>query len=344
MSNSRRLLKVLQANQEHVQKIAPKSFVDEIHAIDRISREDEINLSQAIQESLRLRASMSVKSTRSPTFENLAADLDMDDGEARAVFMAGLKARHILVTANLRLVQRAVNKVMRSRRADSQVNSADLMQEGILGLIRAAEKFDSTKGFAFSTYATIWIQSNISHSLKHDASIIRVPQQAALMKRRVDAYRIAFKSKFGDLAEPSVAEMAKAFGVTEEQVLTVLRRPVIANFASSSTFEGGGENMVHHMLADKELDSGGVSVVERALVAETLLDQLRRVLSATEWEALVLRYGLLPEHKGRILTYPEVAKIMNRTQAQSRHAVKTSVKKLQTPALRAMLQPFLESF
>ena len=100
-----------------MQKIAPKSFVDEIHAIDRISREDEINLSQAIQESLRLRASMSVKSTRSPTFENLAADLDMDDGEARAVFMAGLKARHILVTANLRLVQRAVNKVMRSRRA-----------------------------------------------------------------------------------------------------------------------------------------------------------------------------------------------------------------------------------
>ena len=343
VSDSRKVLRALQANHGYALQT---SFISSIHAIDRISREEEVLLSRAIQQSLQLNAaapgesSSSASPARSPTFENVAAELDMDDLEVRAIFKAGLRARATLVTANLRLVQSAVNKAMRSER-NSQVSRADLMQEGILGLIRAAEKFDSTKGFAFSTYATIWIRSTITHSLKQDAAIIRVPQQAVHMKRRVERARAEYKLAHGDLAEPTVEEIAMALGVTEKEVLYVLRRPVLM---SSSAFDVGTENMVHHLLADKDEDSGGICVVERAQVAATLLDELRRVLSPTEWEALVLRYGLLPEHKGRILTYPEVAKLTNRTRAQSRHAVKMSVKKLQTPPLRAMLQPYLETF
>ena len=296
VSDSRKVLRALQANHGYALQT---SFISSIHAIDRISREEEVLLSRAIQQSLQLNAaapgesSSSASPARSPTFENVAAELDMDDLEVRAIFKAGLRARATLVTANLRLVQSAVNKAMRSER-NSQVSRADLMQEGILGLIRAAEKFDSTKGFAFSTYATIWIRSTITHSLKRDAAIIRVPQQAVHMKRRVERARAEYKLAHGDLAEPTVEEIAMALGVTEKEVLYVLRRPVLM---SSSAFVLEQRTWCH-LLADKDEDSGGICVVERAQVAATL-DELRRVLSPTEWKPWC-SLRLLPEHKGRI--------------------------------------------
>src|SRR5215210_2873552 len=147
---------------------------------------------------------------------------------AQAIERGDLKAKERLINSNLRLVVSNARRYMRQ-----DLNLLDLIQEGILGLIRATEKFDYRKGFKFSTYATFWIRQAIQRALENKERTIRVPNQVAQRERKVMRIERELSSKLG--RDPTTEEVAAAAELEPAQVeeirdlsrvVTSLDRPV----------------------------------------------------------------------------------------------------------------------
>ena len=140
------------------------NFVAEIHEQDRITPSEEIALGEKTQAYMQLQAvqsNLAKELGRTPTDEEwCAASGRINLQSLETMTQEGLAAKNKLVTSNLRLVQRVVNVYIRNG-LSSQYNAGDLMQEGTIALIRAAEKFEPSKGFRFSTYAMFWIRASV---------------------------------------------------------------------------------------------------------------------------------------------------------------------------------------
>jgi RNA polymerase primary sigma factor len=154
---------------------------------------------------------------------------------AKRVERGDLEAKERLINSNLRLV---VSNARRYQRAD--LNLLDLIQEGILGLIRATEKFDWRKGYKFSTYATFWIRQAIQRALENKERTIRIPNQVAQRERKVMRIERELATRLG--RDPTTAEVAEEAELSPEQVeevrelsrvVTSLDRPVGDEDASS---------------------------------------------------------------------------------------------------------------
>jgi RNA polymerase primary sigma factor len=154
---------------------------------------------------------------------------------AKAIERGDLEAKERLVNSNLRLVVSNARRYMRQ-----DLNLLDLIQEGILGLIRAAEKFDWRKGYKFSTYATFWIRQAIQRALESKERTIRVPNQVAQRERKVMRIERQLATKLG--RDPSTEEIAREAELDPAQVeeirdltrvVTSLDRPVGDEDASS---------------------------------------------------------------------------------------------------------------
>jgi RNA polymerase primary sigma factor len=147
---------------------------------------------------------------------------------AQAVERGDLEAKEKLINSNLRLVVSNARRYMRQ-----DINLLDLIQEGILGLIRAAEKFDWRKGYKFSTYATFWIRQAIQRALESKERTIRIPNQVAQRERKVQRIERELATKLG--RDPTTEEVAKEAELEPAQVeeigeltrvVTSLDRPV----------------------------------------------------------------------------------------------------------------------
>jgi RNA polymerase primary sigma factor len=147
---------------------------------------------------------------------------------AKGVERGDLEAKNTLINSNLRLVVSNARRYMRQ-----DINLLDLIQEGILGLIRAAEKFDWRKGYKFSTYATFWIRQAIQRALESKERTIRVPNQVAQRERKVLRVERELATKLG--RDPTTEEIAKEAELEPAQVeeirdltrvVTSLDRPV----------------------------------------------------------------------------------------------------------------------
>ena len=154
---------------------------------------------------------------------------------AQAVERGDLQAKERLINSNLRLVVSNARRYMRQ-----DLNLLDLIQEGILGLIRASEKFDWRKGYKFSTYATFWIRQAIQRALESKERTIRVPNQVAQRERKVMRVERELATKLG--RDPTTEEVAKEAELEPAQVeeirdltrvVTSLDRPVGEEDASS---------------------------------------------------------------------------------------------------------------
>src|SRR3954447_6208740 len=148
---------------------------------------------------------------------------------AKRIERGDLEAKDRLVNSNLRLVV----SIARKYRTAGELSLLDLIQEGILGLIRAAEKFDWRKGFRFSTYATLWIRQAIQRGLADRGRTIRLPANVAQRERTIGRVERELAAKLG--RDPSDTEVAEAAGVSIDQVVelrdvsrvvTSLERPV----------------------------------------------------------------------------------------------------------------------
>ena len=200
---------------------------------------------------------------------------------AQAIERGDLKAKERLINSNLRLVVSNARRYMRQ-----DLNLLDLIQEGILGLIRASEKFDWRKGYKFSTYATFWIRQAIQRALESKERTIRVPNQVAQRERKVMRIERELATKLG--RDPTTEEIAKEAEIEPAQVeeirdltrvVTSLDRPVGDEDASS----------LGEFIEDER--TGPAEEVQLSLADATLRSAVDE-LPEDERKVIQLRYGI----------------------------------------------------
>jgi len=250
----------------------------------------------------------------------------------------GVRAKNHLVASNLRMVQRVVNLYIRNG-LGSEYNAGDLMQDGTMALIRAAEKYEPQRGFRFSTYAMYWIRSAVKRSQTSQSSIINTPQRIHETHKRISKHSSRLRKELGH--EPSKEELAKASNVTMLQMDRCQRA-----MSSSKTYSLEAEVMntqkpnspqsrkdTMYDVVKARVDKTEYERMQRSLVKEHLIETLRQHLLPHEVDLLLLRYGLmderaLPEGMSGPLTIAAVSSLVGLKPDKVRRIIINSQKQL----------------
>jgi len=245
-------------------------YLAEVARHPLLSRADEVELSARIHAAAAAR-------------RELVGDRELDDAvdaELEAVVQRGDEARDRFVRANLRLVVFIARK-----HAVPGVSRLDLIQDGNLGLLRAVEKFDGRKGFAFSTYATWWIRQVITRGMARGEAV-RLPAPVTHAIRRLQHTRARLESTLGrTVTNAEIADDA------DESLGRVTQLMLFANpTLSLSSPEGEGHSSLGEMVEDQTAANPCDAAVVAALPDE--IERVLRHLTDSERSVLVLRYGL----------------------------------------------------
>ena len=296
-----------------------RMYLKEIGKVDLLTPEEEVTLAERMQKG-------------SAAAERIAAEGDAIPPEERAQLdkdiKAGDRAKKRLAEANLRLVVSIAKRYV-----GRGMLFLDLIQEGNLGLIKAVEKFDSTKGFKFSTYATWWIRQAITRAIADQARTIRIPVHMVETINKVIRVSRQLLQELGH--DPSPEEIAKEMNMPVDRVRDILK---IAQEPVSLETPIGEEEDSH--LGDFIPDDDAPEPAEAAsfmLLKEQLVEVLK-TLTPREEKVLRLRFGI---EDGHTRTLEEVGKEFNVTRERIRQIEAKALRKLRHPSRSKKLKDFL---
>ncbi|MFD8900659.1 RNA polymerase sigma factor [Streptomyces ardesiacus] len=296
-----------------------RQYLREIGRIPLLTAAEEVDLARRVEAGLFAED----KLRRTPGLdERLALDLDR-------LLVMGRVAKRRLIEANLRLVVSVAKRYV-----GRGLTMLDLVQEGNLGLIRAVEKFDYTRGFKFSTYATWWIRQAMSRALADQARTIRVPVHVVELINRVVRVQRRMLQERGH--EPTPQEVAAHLDLPVERVGEVLR---LAQEPVSLYTPVGEEDDV--ALGDLIEDGDAASPVESAafLLLRQHLEAVLSTLGERERKVVQLRYGLVD---GRPRTLEEIGRLFGVTRERIRQIESKTLNKLRDHAYADQLRGYLD--
>ncbi len=219
-----------------------------------------------------------------------------------------LEAKELLINSNLRLV---ISIARRYQREDG-LPLLDLVQEGTIGLIRAAEKFDWRKGFRFSTYATLWIRQSIRRGMDHTAKTIRLPAHVAQLHRKLDRVLIEFIAEYA--VEPTHEHLMELSGCTSEQLEFYLKTTDVTS-TNKPVGEEGSESEFGDTLPAQGPGTDDAAIIN---IGNHAVNAALASLSPNQREVIELRYGF----NGTSLSVAQTARHLNvkRVEVQRREA------------------------
>jgi RNA polymerase primary sigma factor len=297
-------------------------YLREIGRVPLLTAEDEVELAKAIEAGLfaeeKLRGMLALDGARqlagASDLEQLAAD--------------GVQAKQRLIEANLRLVVSIAKRYI-----GRGLIFLDLIQEGNLGLIRAVEKFDYTKGYKFSTYATWWIRQAITRAIADQARTIRIPVHMVETINKLARVQRQLHQDFG--REASTEEIAAEMGIPMQRVAEIQR---VAQEPVSLQSPIGEEDSD---LGDFIEDADAVVPMEAAafIMLQDQLVGILETLSGREQTIIQLRFGLTDGHPR---TLEEVGREFGVTRERIRQIESKTLAKLRHPSRAQMLREYLD--
>jgi RNA polymerase primary sigma factor len=292
-------------------------YLKEVGRVPLLTAEEEVELAQRIERGRLAREELArgnVSPRRRQELQRLIED--------------GWAAREHLITANSRLVISVAKKYM-----GRGVPFLDLIQEGNIGLIRAAKKFDYRRGHKFSTYATWWIRQAVTRAIADQGRTIRVPVHMGDQINKLLRIQHQLTQRLG--RDPSVEELAESLDVTPQKVenmIQVARRPL----SLETPTDDEEDSVLGDFIQDEEATAPDETATYNLLREH--LDSVLNGLPPREVRILQLRYGLLD---GQAYTLEEVGRKMGVTRERVRQIEAQALSRLRHPAIRRKLREYL---
>ncbi len=287
-------------------------FLGEIGRHQLLTPEQELTLGRKVQAMVALqeRSAEAEREGRSDSYTDLE----------RRTLRKGERAKQQMITANLRLV---VN--LAKRYQGKGLELLDLIQEGTIGLTRAVEKFDPTRGHRFSTYAYWWIRQGLNRALSTQSRTIRIPVNVNEKLTRLRAVKASLLQVHGQAPQPS--ELAQALGlpmVEVEDLLACELRSVTVSLQGAVRSKADSSELVDVLPSNEPVPMEQAEQAERQACVWTLLE--RANLTARERTVLLMRFGLDGSQQWRTLA--EVARQLECSREYCRQVVQRALRKL----------------